>query len=51
MPDDYEGVKINQPDYIRQEPRDFLLIGRIQKRNTRPLTVAELAHRDRSDTV
>jgi hypothetical protein len=30
---------------------DFLLMGKIQKRNTRPLTVTELMHRDREISV
>jgi hypothetical protein len=34
-----------------QAPRDFLLIGRVQKRNTRPMTVGEIMHRDRQSTL
>ena len=50
-PENYEGTLIVDPDHIRQEPKDFLLIGKVQKRNTRPLTVNELAHRERELTV
>lgn len=51
QPDGYEGYLINQPDYNKQEPKDFLLIGKVQKRNTRPLTVGELMNRDRGVVV
>ena len=51
MPDDFKGVEVKQPDYNMQNPSDFLLIGRIQKRNTRPLTVSEVEHRERLSTV
>lgn len=46
-PEDFKGIQINTPDCFIQAPRDFLLIGRVQKRNTRPLTVGEIMHRDR----
>jgi hypothetical protein len=32
-------------------PSEYLLIGRIQKRNTRPLTVSEVMHRERTVTI
>ena len=37
-----EGRMIIHPDASKQEPRDFLLIARVVKRNCRPLTVAEV---------
>ena len=43
-PDEREGVYIQHPDASKQDPRDYLLIARVVKRNTRPLTIAEVQH-------
>lgn len=50
-PEDFAGVVITTPDFVKQEPRDFLLTGRIQKRNSKPITVGEMHHRDRGTAV
>jgi hypothetical protein len=42
-----EGVLIKTADHPHVEPRDFLVSGRVTKRHTRPLTVAEVQQRNR----
>ena len=50
-PEDREGMVIQHPDMLKQEPRDYLLIGRVVKRNCRPLTIAEAKHLKRNDVL
>ena len=41
------GSLIKSPDYPHVEPRDYLISGRVAKRHTRPLTIAEVKQRNR----
>lgn len=50
-PEDREGMVVQHPDMLKQEPRDYLLIGRVVKRNCRPLTIAEAKHLKRNDVL
>jgi hypothetical protein len=50
-PDDMEGIIIKTPDFLRQEPMDFLLQSKIQKRNQQPLTVGEIVHSGRQTAL
>ena len=50
-PEDREGLYVQHPDMLKQEPRDFLLIGRVVKRNCRPLTIAEAKHLQRNSVL
>jgi hypothetical protein len=51
MPDPFTGVMIQTPDYIKEQPCDFLLTSKIQKRNTRPMTVEELSNQFRKNAI
>ena len=51
MPEDFEGIQVITTDFIRQEPCDFLLTSKIQKRNQLPLTVGELVHSGRKASL
>ena len=42
---------VQHPDMLKQEPRDYLLIGRVVKRNCRPLTIAEAKHLQRDNVL
>ena len=44
-------MRIPTADHANQQPRDFLLIGRVQKKGTRPLTVGEIASRDKGNAI
>ena len=46
-----EGMLIQHPDMLKQEARDYLLIGRVVKRNCRPLTIAEAKHLQRNNVL
>ena len=50
-PEDREGMLVQHPDMLKQEPRDYLLIGRVVKRNCRPLTIAEAKHLQRNNVL
>lgn len=50
-PENQTGRYIHHPDASKQEPRDFLLIARVVKRNCRPLTVAEVKHKQRANVL
>ena len=50
-PENPNGIYIRIPETNLQEPRDFLLIARVVKRNCRPLTVAEVQHQKRSNIL
>ena len=46
-----EGIIVDSQDFPIQAPQDFLLITRVQKRNSRPLTVGEVHHRARQNAL
>jgi hypothetical protein len=46
-PEEYQGIFIKHPDMIKQDPRDYLLIGRVLLKKQRPLTEAEIKHKQR----
>lgn len=46
-PEENQGVFIKNPDMIKQDPRDYLLIGRVLLKKQRPLTEAEIKHKQR----
>ena len=50
-PENPHGIYIQHADASKQEPRDFLLIARVVKRNTRPLTIAEVQHQQRQNVL
>ena len=50
-PEQRLGMLIQHPDMLKQEPRDYLLIGRVVKRNCRPLTIAEAKHLQRNNVL
>ena len=50
-PEDRVGMVVQHPDMLKQEPRDYLLIGRVVKRNCRPLTIAEAKHLERNNKL
>jgi len=46
-----QGKFILHKDTGKPDPRDFLLIARVVKRNCRPLTVAEVQHQQRQNVL
>ena len=50
-PENQVGIKIQHPDMPKQDPREYLLIARVVKRNCRPLTVAEVQHQKRQNML